>query len=143
MQGQFLPFNGLIHPCNPPFAHHTPDLSICPSLLPPTTHLSIHSPPHTANYSVLPSSHPSVHLVINPPTYSLIHLYIHPIYPYPYGSPTTQLSVHLSIALSFIHLLFTLPISSSIYLPTHPSTHSPSYPSIHLYPHLSILYLST
>lgn len=115
--------------------HHTPDLSISPSLHPLTTHLSIHSPTHTTKCSTYPSTHPLAH----PFVYSPHPPICQPILMYPLH-PSTCLSIALPIiylptlySSSSIHQSIPLAIHLSTYIPDlsiYPFIHAITYPSI-------------
>lgn len=143
---QFSPFNQSTHLRNPSLlTHHTPDLSVSPSLHPPTTHLSIQfSHPHN----------PVLYLSLHPPSPSSICICTPSTYlpPYPHVPPApVSLSVPLSIPSPAHHLLTDSSlflIQPSILLATHLSTYIPDLSIVSIYPsnHRSIhlpMYFST
>ena len=113
--------------------------------------IAICPPVHLSTYPVLihPSIHPSIYLLISPPTHLLsinfIYLSIHlpnhlPIYPHPLVHSPTYLPIHSFIYLPILSCICP-PIYPSIYLPQfihhlsiiHPCVHPFIHPSAHLF----------
>ena len=127
--------------------------SICPSILPPTHPLFIHSliclsnhPPIHSSIHLYLSTYPSTHPYLStyPSTHPFFHLPTHLSLCSPNCLPThpsvhllNYLSVHPSIR-SSLHPSTHPTIHLPIHPPTHPCTHSSIYPPIQSLTHLSI-----